>query len=547
MMSAQNAMRLTKTVKKLEKPRPLKVAANQNRHSVVDSRLSSVEDVMALADAVSMHIMNGNYDKVLQTNICTLCTNLKIYGSQLEAVYKDQLDRAYVVFRNGCRDDRLDVSSRIQLLELIELRATNWSPCDNMNSYYKPKLSTIETEIVSAPETPTHPGMTLPLMCPSSSPTTVQPPVLSPGEVIKTSGKFAKPTKIPGKNYCKDEVVIRNSDSGKVSPGAKERLVQITGPAEDKINYAKQLMEDTIRRNASPVRLEQAEKERVGGSSSSLNSSASDDSNRLAQGMNRTKLLHSFSTNDASLGEYKYTVTVGNHSLKITGTNLDLVRTAKLVLDEYFSGEPEQYIGTGDFFTAYEDEAAVSVVGSATPVGNIPSRVGSMDSAATSESEETFKASVTTASEIKDSFHETNSDGAFMVLRQPLFPDASKEAFEQAEASGRSTDVNARNRRALFALTNQQQSNLESQPKSEGDAPIAPRKVRYSREFLLHLALSSFSCETPADWEQISSECPAIIKKATEPFDPVIYSQKWQETEMHSVICATEIDSADPE
>ncbi|GLG96582.1 Uncharacterized protein GBIM_03523 [Gryllus bimaculatus] len=499
MMSAQNAMRLTKTVKKLEKPRPLKVAANQNRHSVVDSRLSSVEDVMALADAVSMHIMNGNYDKVLQTNICTLCTNLKIYGSQLEAVYKDQLDRAYVVFRNGCRDDRLDVSSRIQLLELIELRATNWSPCDNMNSYYKPKLSTIETEIVSAPETPTHPGMTLPLMCPSSSPTTVQPPVLSPGEVIKTSGKFAKPTKIPGKNYCKDEVVIRNSDSGKVSPGAKERLVQITGPAEDKINYAKQLMEDTIRRNASPVRLEQAEKERVGGSSSSLNSSASDDSNRLAQGMNRTKLLHSFSTNDASLGEYKYTVTVGNHSLKITGTNLDLVRTAKLVLDEYFSGEPEQYIGTGDFFTAYEDEAAVSVVGSATPVGNIPSRVGSMDSAATSESEETFKASVTTASEIKDSFHETNSDGAFMVLRQPLFPDASKEAFEQAEASGRSTDVNARNRRALFALTNQQQSNLESQPKSEGDAPI------------------------------------------------VIYSQKWQETEMHSVICATEIDSADPE
>lgn len=39
--------------------------------------------------------------------------------------------------------------------------------------------------------------------------------VLSPGEVLKASGKFPKPTKIPGKNYCKDEVVIRNSDSGK--------------------------------------------------------------------------------------------------------------------------------------------------------------------------------------------------------------------------------------------------------------------------------------------------------------------------------------------
>lgn len=39
--------------------------------------------------------------------------------------------------------------------------------------------------------------------------------LLNPGEVIRTSGKFAKPTKIPGKNYTKDEVVIRNADSGK--------------------------------------------------------------------------------------------------------------------------------------------------------------------------------------------------------------------------------------------------------------------------------------------------------------------------------------------
>lgn len=42
-----------------------------------------------------------------------------------------------------------------------------------------------------------------------------QPLLLGPGELVKSSGKFAAPTKIPGKNYCKDEVVIRNSDSGK--------------------------------------------------------------------------------------------------------------------------------------------------------------------------------------------------------------------------------------------------------------------------------------------------------------------------------------------
>lgn len=41
------------------------------------------------------------------------------------------------------------------------------------------------------------------------------PAMLGPGELIKPSGKFPKPTKIPGKNYSKDEVVIRNADSGK--------------------------------------------------------------------------------------------------------------------------------------------------------------------------------------------------------------------------------------------------------------------------------------------------------------------------------------------
>lgn len=38
---------------------------------------------------------------------------------------------------------------------------------------------------------------------------------LLPGEIVKNSGKFTKPTKIPGKNYSKDEIIIRNADSGK--------------------------------------------------------------------------------------------------------------------------------------------------------------------------------------------------------------------------------------------------------------------------------------------------------------------------------------------
>ena len=52
---------------------------------------------------------------------------------------------------------------------------------------------------------------------PDFSPLAAAPPLLLPGEVVGSSGKFLQPTRIPGKNYFKDEVVIRNADSGKVN------------------------------------------------------------------------------------------------------------------------------------------------------------------------------------------------------------------------------------------------------------------------------------------------------------------------------------------
>lgn len=125
------------------------------------------------------------------------------------------------------------------------------------------------------------------------------------------------------------------------------------------------MIEDTIRRNASPVRLEASQE----GSCSSLTSSVSDEIPRAAQrsGMGAVSmtqitgsgtvinqqfvpshqlanhkltrsnshgvvssggnmLIHSMSTNDTSLGEYKYTVNIGPYSMKITGDCLDLVR-----------------------------------------------------------------------------------------------------------------------------------------------------------------------------------------------------------------------------
>ncbi|KAG8263210.1 hypothetical protein J6590_038099 [Homalodisca vitripennis] len=122
----------------------------------------------------------------------------------------DQLDRAFVVFRNACQDDGLLFTTRLHLLELVELRANQWSNSDNTLVYYSAKMAATDIEpFVTTPDANT----TTPLPLPS--PSSPIPPALGPGEVLKTSGKFPKPTKVPGKNYCKDEVVIRNADSGK--------------------------------------------------------------------------------------------------------------------------------------------------------------------------------------------------------------------------------------------------------------------------------------------------------------------------------------------
>ncbi|XP_076374993.1 eukaryotic translation initiation factor mextil isoform X1 [Megalopta genalis] len=471
---AATQLNRARTIKKIEKPRPLK-------------RNMTMEDIVSLIDNVATRLTNVFHDQTLQMSVVTMCNHLKLYAHQLEAIYKDQLDRAFVAIRNGSQDEKLDLTTRVHLLELIELRAKQWRHTDSMDVYYTQKLSHLDNA-EAVPDTPTSV-----LLSPLAVSSPIAAPILGPGEVIKNSGKFVKPTRIPGKNYCKDEVVIRNSDSGKVmgikgrrvhmieelsqtiisfqrvNPGAKERLVQITGTSEDKIYYAKDLIKDTIQRNASPVRLEQGggEKGAMGGSSSSLNSSASDESNRLQHQQQNSRvrsLLHSFSTNDASIGEYKYTVTVGNQSLKITGSNLDLVRTAKLVLDEYFLGDSENFTSGIEYF--FEEEPAYSVSSSnLQKTSLIPSNIHDMnrelimDSSATSESEEIYK---------------------------PLII---------SEANPSTQEV--------------------------------PEVRELTYEFLLLCSTGPYAKRPPADWARIQKECPNIVRKAPiRWFEPEAYKAK---------------------
>ncbi|KAL5278163.1 mxt family protein [Megaselia abdita] len=502
-----------RNIKNVEVPRPLKLSRSHS-NSMKNNNFLVMEELIQLIENLAISLSNG-----INNSECmiVLSQNLRVHGPQLEMVAKDALDRSFVVFRNASQDERLNIMTRLNLLELIELRAKNWED-NGMNTYYKTKANVVDVpdmtlaneEEILAPQKQEISMMQQQKMILQQQQQQQQNQhqsmihsiqafqTLAPGEIIKNSGKFMKPTKIPGKNYCKDEVVIRNADSGKVmgikgrrvhmieelsetiisfqrvSPGAKERLVQITGPCEAKINYAKHLIEDTIRRNASPIRNPPP----LNSSVSPVSSSISDEGfsgntgnsvqhhhhhhhHAVLQQNNNPTLLHSLSANDASVGEYKYTVNVGPHVIKITGESCDLVRIAKLVLDDYFSGT--------EFLAGSAFEVPL------TPGGN------NID----------LEGSVMTPNFLGGQFFNSsanqNDDDIF-----------TSEKAEEIHHTRR----NHFSRRDLLERTN----TVEEKPAKD------QARIVYEQKQLIFFAKSPHSWKLPEEWKEISQRFPSIIR-----------------------------------
>ncbi|XP_018326887.1 eukaryotic translation initiation factor 4E-binding protein Mextli isoform X2 [Agrilus planipennis] len=470
---------------RLKNPRKIELVKSQSQSQILANKLrqdgvfSTVENVMQAVDQVAALLASSHVNPNIsyKENIINLCQHLKVYGAYLELLYQDQMNRAFVIFRNSSQDDeRLDYLSRLHLLELIELRAKGWKGTDIMNQYYRKKAN--QCVQIEASETASSLSESITSLTATTS-------LLGPGEVIKSSGKFVKPTRIPGKNYCKDEVVIRNADSGKVNPGAKERLVQITGANEESINHAKHLIEDTIRRNASPVR--EGLSGPLTGSSSSINSSASEDSALPHSARVSRALLHSLSTNDASLGEYKYTVVVGGHTIKISGDNLDLIRTSKLVLDEYFSGEPIQDITQ---FYSFD---------------SLPQPILTPE-----------------------------------LAQSPLSPPESLPS--PGLSNGHSDDATtAPLRRPHLPL----EDILKGKMSPEVPLDCNEHRSTYSNETLVQLAMSPMCLKPPIDWDRISKEHPNITRKDVEGFDAKQYLSDRSADHVASILSADELDTGE--
>lgn len=74
-------------------------------------------------------------------------------------------------------------------------------------------------------------------------------------------------------------------------------------------------------------------------------------------GSQHTNMYQNLSTSEVSVEEYKYTVNIGNQCLKITGDSLDLVKVAKLVLDDFFTNE--EFLKSSDALTMTSEPSMI--------------------------------------------------------------------------------------------------------------------------------------------------------------------------------------------
>ncbi|VDP09751.1 unnamed protein product [Soboliphyme baturini] len=225
-----------------------------------------------------------------------------------------ELNRVFVSLRQACCRDagQLGTACRVRIMELIELRAMGWVPNLAHSQYYlKRSSSSMLSRDFTAGAGDTmcsgthafgpqpsyylipashvsHTQAGIAFISPAAAAVINQPPPLPPKAVpgpikaappSKLSSKSFRSPRTAGKNQHRGEMTIRNADSGKimgikgrrvaiieelsqtvisfqkVAVGAKDRSLIINGPSEEHIAKAKALIEETIRRNVSPVRV----------------------------------------------------------------------------------------------------------------------------------------------------------------------------------------------------------------------------------------------------------------------------------------------------
>lgn len=310
----------------------MQTAASQ----VPRNTLLSVDQQLQLMNTINNMVRASQFTSQLANTIFTLCAQLKTSGSMLEQSHKNELNKVFTSLRQACcRDNgQLGTPCRLKIMELVELRAMNWRtnlahsqyyvnrpegqhdpaptvgiPQSSISSSPSQMTSSVTSPVPQSPQPPMHSFVPQnPMMfqdpmgggpnaggiffIPAAStwmnplmpipPNPFLPHSMMPPDhqmfLRQRSLNNKKPNLLNKTLQLRHEMIIRNSDSGKimgvkgrrvaaveqltntvisfqkVDAKSKERTLTITASTMEDIERAKDMIIDTIRRNMSPIR-----------------------------------------------------------------------------------------------------------------------------------------------------------------------------------------------------------------------------------------------------------------------------------------------------
>ena len=92
------------------------------------------------------------FTRLIVIQLVPLCDGLKRQGHLLEADHGEKLDTLQMFLTEICKDPGVDVTLRLKVLELIELRSLGWNSSPGMESFYREKISKFEKKDDSSPD-----------------------------------------------------------------------------------------------------------------------------------------------------------------------------------------------------------------------------------------------------------------------------------------------------------------------------------------------------------------------------------------------------------
>jgi len=121
----------------IEKPRPLRSDPDQ----------ICLSEILRLCEEVECGLTSARNDLRTRKKTQQLKELLRLNGQAMERVHKDCLDRLEVTMREACKDSTMDIVTRLNILETIDLRLQNWTVNPVMSTMYRQKLAEAQLDL----------------------------------------------------------------------------------------------------------------------------------------------------------------------------------------------------------------------------------------------------------------------------------------------------------------------------------------------------------------------------------------------------------------